>query len=96
MPLAEARAALRAVDPPTARPARAVELTLGLGETLFLEDRFGAAAELFEPVLDASTALGPAAHERVLDWWATALDRHAQSRPMPERDRRSTRASSSG
>ena len=24
---------------------------------------------------------GPVAHERVLDWWATALDRHAQSRP---------------
>ena len=29
--------------------------------------------------------LGPAAHERVLDWWATALDRHAQSRPAEER-----------
>ena len=26
-----------------------IELTLGLGEALFLEDRFGAAAELFEP-----------------------------------------------
>jgi hypothetical protein len=29
--------------------------------------------------------LGTAAHERVLDWWATALDRHAQLRGMEDR-----------
>ena len=46
---------------------------------LYLDDRFGAAAELFETSLDRSVVLGPAAHERVLDWWATALDRHAQT-----------------
>ena len=29
--------------------------------------------------------LGPVAHERVLDWWATAVDRQAQLRPPAER-----------
>ena len=30
-------------------------------------------------------SLGPVAHERVLDWWATAVDRQAQLRPPAER-----------
>ncbi len=30
-----------------------------------------------DPSLDRSVVLGTAAHERVLDWWATALDRQA-------------------
>jgi hypothetical protein len=29
--------------------------------------------------------VGPEAAERVLDWWASSLDRHAQSRPVAER-----------
>lgn len=83
--LAEARLALRSVDPRALRGVERVELTIGLGEGLYLEDRFGPAAELFEGALDASAALGPAAHERVLDWWATSLDRLAQGRPVAER-----------
>jgi hypothetical protein len=79
--LADAIASLRAVD---ARPLDArerIELTIGLAEGLYLEDRFGAAASLFDSALDSSVALGSVAHERVLDWWATALDRQAQTRP---------------
>lgn len=83
--LTEARAALRQVHPWILEARERLELTVGLAETFFLEDRFAAAAELFGPVLDASATLGPAAHERVLDWWATSLDRHAQQRPLPER-----------
>ena len=83
--LTEARAALRDVDPRALDARERIELTLGFAETFFLEDRFAAAAELFEPVVDASAALGVPAHERVLDWWATALDRYAQTRPMAER-----------
>lgn len=78
--LTDAIASLRAVD---ARPLDArerIELTIGLAEGLYLEDRFGAAAALFDSVLDTSFVLGPFAHERVLDWWATALDRQAQTR----------------
>ena len=83
--LAEARNALRAVDPLALDPRERLELTIGLAEALFLEDRFGAAAELFEPAIDASVSLGDVAHERVLDWWATSLDRQAQLRPPAER-----------
>ena len=84
--LASAREALRAVDPRTLDSRERVELTIGLAETLFLEDRFSAAAEIFAAVLDASRALGTSAHARVLDWWATSLDRHAQLLRVAERD----------
>jgi hypothetical protein len=83
--LADARAAFSEVDALQLGPRERIELLLGFAETLFLEDRFAAAAEMFGPILAASTELGDAAHERVLDWWATSLDRHAQTRPMAER-----------
>lgn len=83
--LADARSALRDADPRVLDARERLELTLGFAETLFLEDRFAAAADMFEPIIGASAALGPSAHERVLDWWATALDRYAQTRPMPDR-----------
>ena len=83
--LGDARAALRDADPRALDGRERLELTLGFAETLFLEDRFAAAADLFEPVIDASRSLGAAAHERVLDWWATALDRHAQTRAVADR-----------
>lgn len=83
--LAGARMALRAVDPRALDDRERLELTIGLAEALFLEDRFGAAAEMFEPVIQTSMLLGPIAHERVLDWWATALDRQAQLRSPAER-----------
>jgi hypothetical protein len=56
-----------------------------LGELLYLEDRFGPAAELLEPVVEASATLAPDAHGRALDWWATALDRQAQTLPASDR-----------
>ena len=83
--LTSAREALRSVDPKSLRYTERLELAIGQAEVLYLEDRFGAAAELFEASLDRSVVLGPVAHERVLDWWATALDRHAQLRPIEDR-----------
>jgi hypothetical protein len=83
--LAAARDTFRSVDPKPLKYLERLELTLGQAELLYLDDRFGAAAELFESALDRSVVLGPAAHERVLDWWATALDRHAQVRPPEDR-----------
>jgi hypothetical protein len=83
--LARARDALRMVDATALEPADRVELTIGLAEALYLEQRYGAAAELFESVRQRSSLLGPAAHERVLDWWATALDRHVQGRSSEDR-----------
>lgn len=83
--LADARTSLRDVDPRALDARERLELTLGFAEIFFLEDRFAAAAEMFEPAIEASASLGAPAHERVLDWWATALDRYAQSRPAAER-----------
>jgi hypothetical protein len=83
--LGDARRSLREVDPAALEPRERLELIIGFGETLFLEDKYLAAAEVFEPLLGSSLLLGAAAHARVLDWWATALDRYAQTRQMPDR-----------
>ena len=80
-----ARETLRSVDPSGLDAAERVELTIGLAEALYLEGQFGAAAELFESVRQRSVLLGRPAHERVLDWWATSLDKQAQARPPEER-----------
>lgn len=83
--LSAAREALRSVDPSALAAADRVELMIGLAEALFLEEAFGAAGELFENVLDRASEVGVAARERVLDWWATSLDRQARRRPSAER-----------
>jgi tetratricopeptide (TPR) repeat protein len=83
--LAAAREALRTLDPRILDPRERVELLIGLAEALYLEERYGGAADLFESVMERSEDLGSNAHERVLDWWATAMDRQAQRRPPEER-----------
>jgi hypothetical protein len=83
--LDEAREALREVDALALDARERLELTIGFAETFFLEDRFLAAAEMFAPMIEPALTLGPAAHARVLDWWASAVDRYAQTRPVPQR-----------
>src|SRR3954464_5638569 len=83
--LSGAIATLRDVDARRLDARERIELAIGLAEALYLEDRFGAAASLFESVLDESDTLGATAHERVLDWWATSSDRYAHLRPVSER-----------
>ena len=82
----QAREALTGVNTHSLDRRERVELFIGLGEALFLEDRFGPAAELFERALDSSSELGEAAHERLLDWWASAVDRLALSGPRDTRE----------
>jgi hypothetical protein len=83
--LEDARADLRAVDPALLDPRERAELQVGLGQLLFLEDRFGAAAELLWPVIEQTPPLAPEARARALEWWAAALDRHASSLPPADR-----------
>jgi hypothetical protein len=83
--LSQAREALRTVDAGPLDAAERVELTIGLAEALYFEEKYGAAAQLFESVRQRSALLGTPAHERVLDWWATAVDRQAQTRQPDER-----------
>lgn len=79
--LAGARDALRALDPSGLEGTSHTEFTLALGEWLFLDERYGAAAELFDAALGKVDGLGPEARDRALDWWATAVDRQAQIDP---------------
>ena len=73
------------VDPRPLDARERVELTLGFAETLFLEDRFLAAAEMFAPLLDSSSTLGaggPRARARLVG-----------DGPRPPRRRRGRRRS---
>ena len=62
-----------------------LDFLMALGEALFFEDDYGAAAHLFESGLDAAIAQGPTTGEAMLDWWGSAMERHADAL---ERDRR--------
>jgi hypothetical protein len=84
--LSEARAALRGIQPAKLTSRDRIEMVIGLAEALFLDDQFGAAAEMFESTFDRADEVGPAARERVLDWWASALDRQAQNLTGDDRD----------
>jgi len=83
--LTNARDRFRRLDPARLPPRERVEYVVGLGETLFVDGAFGAAAAVFDSVLRGGDLLTGDARERVLDWWATATDR--DTRPRPEIDR---------
>jgi hypothetical protein len=82
--LGAAREALGAVRTTELEPRVRMEYLLAVGQALFLEDEFGAAAALFAsgatPAREADAALG----EAMLDWWGSAMERHADTSP-PER-----------
>jgi hypothetical protein len=84
--LISARERLRRIDADRLGSLERVEFVVGLGEALYFDASPGAAAAVFESVLMRRDQLGPEARERVLDWWASAVDREA--RPRPEMDRR--------
>jgi hypothetical protein len=81
--LGEGRTALDAVDPSPLSSRDRREYLVGLAELQYFDGRFGAAAELFNSVLDDASGADTddAARERLLDWWATALDRRAREDP---------------
>jgi hypothetical protein len=83
--LARARERLRAITPEKFSERERTEFIVGLGETLYFERAAGAAAAVFESVLTLNGGLAGEARERVLDWWANALDQEAQPRPEIER-----------
>jgi tetratricopeptide (TPR) repeat protein len=84
--LTQALEALRTINPQGLDRRERAELIIGQGEALYLDERFGAAVELFERALDGPEPLGAAQRERLLDWWATAVDRVALTRPRDARE----------
>jgi hypothetical protein len=75
--LKAARERLRRLNPRRLDARERTEFIVGLGEALFFDQTYGAAAEAFESVLDNANALEDDARERVMEWWAVAIDRDA-------------------
>jgi hypothetical protein len=83
--LAAARNALSRLDAARLSSRDRLDLVVGLGETLFFDEHYHAAADLFESILDDVAALGPGPRDQLLDWWATAVDRHVRALPPAQR-----------
>jgi tetratricopeptide (TPR) repeat protein len=83
--LAAARDALRAVRATNLDPRDQVELILALGQSLFLEDDFGAAAEMLETGLERATYTDQALAEAIVEWWGSALERMAGTKSREPR-----------
>lgn len=75
--LGNARMALGTVRAGSLEPKDRIDFLMALGEALFLEDDFGAAASVFESGLDVAAASGPQQGEAMLDWWGSAVERQA-------------------
>jgi len=82
--LTTAREALQTVRSQALTPRDRIDLVVGLGQSLFLGEAYGPAAELFDTALAPNAVLPTRSRAMLLDWWASALDREAQTRP-PER-----------
>ena len=70
---------------PPCLPRDQLDLLIGLGQTLYLGEAFGAAADVFDTALGRASTLGARDRAKLLDWWATALDRQAQARTADRR-----------
>ena len=79
------REALKSVRAPSLMPRDHVDLLVGLGQSLYLTEQFGAAASLFDNALAQAFLLNRQDRLQLLDWWATAVDRSAQARPAERR-----------
>ena len=83
--LASAREALGTVRAGTLGPRDQVDFYIGLGQALYSSGLFGAAAELFDTALGRAVTLSAGDRTSLVDWWATAVDREAQSRAQERR-----------
>jgi len=83
--VAAARQAMLSVDGAKLLATERPELHLCMAELLFVDEQFGAAAELFETALDRPGMVPDTQRDRVLEWWAASLDRYAQLAPDGER-----------
>jgi len=75
--LAAARDAFRTMDPARLDAGDQLQLLIGLAESLYLDELYGPAADLFALALDDPAPIAAAGHDVLLDWWASALEREA-------------------
>lgn len=76
--LAAARAQLGTVRVANLDARDNVDFLMALGEALFFEDDFGAAAAMFESGIEIALAQGAVTGEAMLDWWGSAVERQAE------------------
>jgi hypothetical protein len=81
--LSSARQLLDRIDVSTLLPAQRLDWEISVAAGLFLAGRAGPAVVMFERLLDHSL-LGGAERDRVLNWWATAVDRVGRDQ-LPDR-----------
>jgi hypothetical protein len=77
--LSAARVALGTVRVSNLDARDGIDLLIALGEALFFEDDYGAAAALFESGIEGAVAQGLETGEAMLDWWGSAVERHAEA-----------------
>lgn len=82
--LTEGRSLLAQIEPSRLSARDRVEWLVGLAESLYLDGQFGAAAEIFDEALGGASVVDDETRERLLDWWASALDERARSAPARE------------
>jgi hypothetical protein len=82
--LTQARDRLRRIAPERFNERERLEYVIGLGEALYFDNSPGAAAAVFDTVLEADTPLLDG-RDLVLDWWASAVDEEARPRTEFER-----------
>lgn len=75
--LSAAREVLGSLHAGALEPRDQVELLLAMGESLFLQDDFGAASEIFESGLERAAATDPGLADAMLEWWGSAIERQA-------------------
>jgi len=80
--LTQAREALVTIQAGLLTPRDQIDLLIGLGQSLFFGELFGPAAEVFDTALGRADGLAGKDRRQLLDWWASALDRDAQLRPL--------------
>ena len=85
--LLAAREALNTVRASALAGRDQVDFLVGLGQSLYLSDFFGAAADLFDTALERSAPIPDRDRMLLVDWWATAVDREAQVAPLERRTR---------
>ena len=83
--LPAARVALTGIRTAALSARDQLDLLIGLGQTLYFGESFGPAADIFDSALGRAAMLTSSERARLLDWWATALDRQAQARPADAR-----------
>lgn len=77
--LSAARTALGTVRVSDLDARDSIDLLMALGEALFFEDDYGAAATVFESGIEGAVAQGRETGEAMLDWWGSAMERHADA-----------------